>query len=126
MTIVQQTGFDFYFDTDACCECGGFCCRGRSGQVWIDEHDARRIGGFLKISTIDFMLRFTIRVNNRLSLRERYIAGQYACIFFDAGTETCSIYQVRPEQCRRFPFWDYFREHKEELKLECPGIRERD
>jgi Fe-S-cluster containining protein len=32
---------------------------------------------------------------------------------------------MRPEQCRRFPFWEYFKTHREQLVRECPGIRER-
>lgn len=32
------------------------------------------------------------------------------------------IYEVRPTQCRTFPFWDYFKTRVDELKLECPGV----
>lgn len=123
MPIIQQSGFDFCFDTEACAACRGFCCRGKSGHVWIGEQDVRSIGAFLNVNSVDFIRRFTDRSNNRLSLKERYIDGNYACTFFDTSRKKCSIYKVRPDQCRRFPFWDYFREHREELARECPGIR---
>jgi Fe-S-cluster containining protein len=46
------------------------------------------------------------------------------CLFFDGVSRRCSIYEVRPAQCRRFPFWEYFRKYKDEVIRECPGIRE--
>jgi Fe-S-cluster containining protein len=124
MPILQQSGFDFCFDTEACTSCRGFCCRGVPGHVWIGEQDVRSIGAFLNVNSVDFIGRFTDRINNRLSLQERYIDGNYTCIFFDTRRKKCSIYEVRPDQCRRFPFWQYFRVHREELASECPGIRE--
>lgn len=124
MPVIQQAGFDYCFDTEACGECGGFCCRGASGHVWIGQGDVVRMSGFLKLNTVDFLAGYTERTDNRLVLRERRSADGFACIFFDRGRNRCTIYPVRPGQCRSFPFWNYFRNHREELLRECPGIRE--
>lgn len=39
-----------------------------------------------------------------------------ACVFWEEG---CTVYPVRPPQCRSFPFWEGVSE--EELRL-CPGV----
>jgi len=122
-TIIRQPGFDYGFDPGACSACGGGCCRGKAGRVWIGEQDVRNIGEFLDLNRVDFILRFTHRTDNRLSLRELYGDDGYACVFFDTTGKKCTIYPVRPEQCRRFPFWEYFRTCREELAGECPGVR---
>lgn len=122
MSILQQKGFSYSFDTSACRECKGNCCRGNSGHVWLSEEETAEICSFLGINRVDFMLRFTDRIDNRLSLKEVYLSGEFACIFFDNKKKECRIYQVRPDQCRRFPFWNYFRHRVDELASECPGI----
>lgn len=124
MTLLHQDGFDYLFDPTACADCQGKCCKGESGHVWINEHDVDRIGQFLELNKVDFIQRFVNRVNNRLVLKERCGGSDYACIFFDENENKCSIYPVRPEQCRTFPFWEFFKRHKDEVVRECPGIRE--
>ena len=124
MTLLHQDGFDFSFDSIACADCNGKCCKGDSGHVWINDYDVGKIGEFLELNKVDFILRFVNRVNNRLVLKERYGSSGYACIFFDEKENKCSVYPVRPEQCRSFPFWEFFKTHQEEVVKECPGIRE--
>ncbi len=44
------------------------------------------------------------------------------CLFYDDG---CSIYPVRPDQCKTYPFWfENLRSVKKwrRLSRECPGI----
>ena len=77
---------------------------------------------FLQLSQVEVIGEHLNPVGNRLSIRERFVDGEYACKFFDEKTLGCSIYSVRPEQCRRFPFWPYYRDRVEELADECPGI----
>ncbi|MBW2259743.1 MAG: YkgJ family cysteine cluster protein [Deltaproteobacteria bacterium] len=47
--------------------------------------------------------------------------GSFHCLFFDEKNRRCSIYDVRPTQCRTFPFWEYFRDNPDEILKECPG-----
>jgi Fe-S-cluster containining protein len=54
-----------------------------------------------------------------LSLKEK---SNYDCIFWDGG---CTMYHVRPLQCRTFPFWEQIVESAnawETAGAGCPGI----
>jgi Fe-S-cluster containining protein len=123
MDGVHHKGFLYSFDPAACCDCGGFCCRGRSGNIWVNAGEVAQIAGFLKKSQVDVIGECLIQVDNRLSIKERYADGQYECVFFDALALQCSIYAARPGQCRLFPFWQYYKDRLEELLAECPGVR---
>ena len=57
------------------------------------------IAGFLGISIAEFGRRYLRRVGGSLSLTEK---PNHDCIFWDDG---CTVYPVRPTQCRTFPFW---------------------
>jgi hypothetical protein len=66
------------------------------------------------------------RVGLRHSLTEKP-GGD--CIFLkrDNGKAMCSIYPVRPLQCRTWPFWDSnlkSEPHWTESSVNCPGINE--
>ena len=124
MSIVRKDGFDFGFDPDVCKACPSHCCRGESGRVWLDTQELFQICNFLNMNSIDFIQTYLNRVDNRLSIKERFSGYDFECIFLEGPEKKCSIYEVRPFQCRRFPFWDYFRKHKDQAIKECPGIRE--
>lgn len=123
MQLVQHQGYAFSFDPVACRDCAGYCCRGESGNIWVNGEEIRRIAVILKTSRVEVIGTYLKPVGNRLSIAERYTDGQFECIFFDALTRRCSIYTVRPSQCRSFPFWPYYRDRVEELVDECPGVR---
>ena len=36
--------------------------------------------------------------------------------------ESGNIFASKEEQCRTFPFWEYFKTHQKELEKECIGI----
>jgi Fe-S-cluster containining protein len=123
MELLQRKGFSYSFDPAACRQCSGACCRGKSGNIWVKVGEAEQIATYLQVSPIDIIGLYLVRVDNRISIRERYVDGKYECVFFDAQELRCSIYAVRPEQCRSFPFWSYFRGREDELLHECPGVR---
>jgi len=122
--MMQKQGFDYLFDPSACDACGGHCCTGESGYIWVKYHEMEAIADFLERSVEDFATIYLKKVKHRYSLieKKREKEGDYACIFFDDKTNRCSIYPVRPLQCRTFPFWDQFKNHREEVEKECPGI----
>lgn len=123
MACVQKEGFDFRFDPGACKRCQGRCCRGTSGHVWVNQKEIHALGLFLKSNAIDVIDRYLHRIDNRYAMKEQSDAGGYACIFYDTQKHRCSIYEVRPSQCRQFPFWEYFKRHYDLLIEECPGVR---
>jgi len=71
------------------------------------------IKSFLDINKIDY----------KFSLKEVYISkNNYRCIFFNMDKKQCDIYEVRPTQCKTYPFWDRFKKYKSEVIKECPAI----
>ena len=122
--FIRREGFDFAFDPSACADCPSRCCRGKSGHVWVNQKELLQISTFLEINPIDCIQKYFNRVENRLSVKERFAEDSLECVFLEGAEKRCAIYPVRPLQCRQFPFWDYFRTHKDELLKECPGIRE--
>jgi uncharacterized protein len=100
-----------------CTQCGN-CCTGGPGYVWISPEEIVRLAEHLAITPEETVERYCRRVNGRFSLKERRTPeGLYDCIFLkeidvDGAREgiasrrkACSVYAVRPLQCRTWPFW---------------------
>ncbi|MCJ7617073.1 MAG: YkgJ family cysteine cluster protein [Desulfobacterales bacterium] len=123
MDMLQKEGYNFGFDPRACENCSGYCCTGESGNIWVDNEEIKKIAGFLDLSADQFIKYYLTKVYYRYSLKELKISGNFQCVFFDDKNKNCSIYEVRPKQCRTFPFWDYFKDNTEEAFKECPGVK---
>lgn len=113
----------------ACTQCGN-CCTGPPGFVWVEDDEAEAIAKHLKLSVTEFRRRFARRHNGHWTLKETPADGKgYDCVFLRRDTEgraLCSIYPVRPTQCRTWPFWP------ENIRSErawnraantCPGMK---
>jgi len=120
--IVREDGYNFGFDVSKCASCEGNCCIGESGYIWATPKEIDDMASFLELTRDEFLKDYTQKVGYRISLKELKIKGSFHCIFFDADKRGCSIYPVRPKQCRTFPFWDHFKENIDEVVKECPGI----
>ncbi len=116
--------YPFNFDPEACKTCPGICCNGESGNTWVSREEIENIAKFLDMKSEDFILNYLRKTSGRYSIKELRKGSNYACVFFDKEKNGCSIYPVRPEQCRTFPFWPYFKEHPKEVFKECPGVKE--
>ncbi|MFO7750572.1 MAG: YkgJ family cysteine cluster protein [Desulfobacteraceae bacterium] len=125
MSLIVKNGFDFKFDSAVCKTCQGYCCRGESGNVWVSFTEIDDICDFLNLNRIDGFDRYFDRVDNRVSVKETFTDGEFRCVFLDTGGG-CSIYGVRPVQCRTFPFWAEFKQKKEDVFRLCPGVIRRD
>lgn len=99
-----------------CTQCGK-CCGGFPGYVWLSQDDIKKIATFLKISEKEFLKRYTRFCYGRYSLKE--LPQNYNCIFLQDGK--CAIYELRPEQCRTFPFWQDTPSWWEWVKTICKG-----
>jgi len=121
--MISKDGFCYTFNESACASCGGACCIGESGYIWVTYSEIENIAKLLDLTVEDFANRYLKRAKNRYSLKE-YSVGEYgyACIFFDMKKRLCKIYSARPKQCRTFPFWEDFRNNTKELIKECPGV----
>jgi Fe-S-cluster containining protein len=122
--VEQKDGFSYSFDSSKCSECGGTCCIGESGNIWLTNKEIEDISLSLKINTTKFTNLYTDKIKYKTGLKEIKIGEQnYRCIFFDMDTKRCVIYEHRPKQCRTFPFWDYFKSNYKELENECIGVK---
>lgn len=120
--LVTKKGFKYRFDPTACKKCKGNCCIGESGYIWVTDDEIHSIAQHLKISKNEFVKKFLVKIGYRYSIKEKVYEGGFACIFFDDVLLRCGIYEVRPNQCRTFPFWNYFKTRENEVKEECPGV----
>ena len=90
-----------------CTQCGN-CCTGPAGYVWISQEEVLRLAAHFELSVQETVNRYCRIVGDRISLLERINArGDHDCIFLrdEGGKRICSIYPVRPLQCRTWPFW---------------------
>ncbi len=84
-----------------CTRCG-HCCTGEPGFVWVNDTDLAAIAEYLDEPLPEVRARYTRLAARGLTLREK---GNGDCVFYDrvAG---CTVYPVRPPQCRTWPFWE--------------------
>jgi hypothetical protein len=102
-----------------CTQCGD-CCTGEPGYVWVGDDELAAIAAFLGEPLEEVRGLYTKSGRRGLSLREK-LNGD--CVFFQRGTG-CTIYPVRPPQCRTWPFWESNVKTKEdwaETCSICPG-----
>jgi Fe-S-cluster containining protein len=123
MEIMTNKLYKYQFDPNACEGCGGHCCTGESGYIWAKYREIEEMADFVNLSIEEFATMYLRKVKHRYSLIEKQLAvDNYACIFFDESIKRCTIYPVRPLQCRTFPFWEQFKNNEEEVRKECIGI----
>lgn len=91
-----------------CTSCGN-CCTGPEGAVWFDDQEGREMAEHLGMSEKDFLKAYTRKIHGNRSLNEHETEHGFDCVFLDRETKPgkaiCSIYEVRPVQCRTWPFW---------------------
>src|SRR4029077_20051887 len=86
-----------------CTECGQ-CCTGGPGYVWITDQEIEEMSQFLALTREAFLKQYTRQVGERIALLERLsLEGNYDCIFLK--NRKCTLYKVRPKQCRTYPWW---------------------
>ena len=102
------------------CQRGCTTCCTQKGFVYITERDAGRIAAKLGMTVADFEKRYVYRTKN---LRRLRTAREVRCPFL--SSEGCSIHEVKPAQCRAFPFWPELVQSKRAWRKTaewCPGI----
>jgi Fe-S-cluster containining protein len=80
------------------------------------------IARVMKLSLEDFADEYVKAAYGRLSLQERLREGEYHCALFDPYQSRCLVYQVRPRQCRTFPYWEQYLTNYQQLLELCPGV----
>jgi Fe-S-cluster containining protein len=102
-----------------CTRCGN-CCTGEPGNVWVNDEEIAAIAE-LRGESVEEVIALHTHIGPRgRSLRER-VNGD--CVFYDRQ-RGCTIYPVRPRQCRTWPFWESnvgTPEDWERTRSVCPG-----
>lgn len=86
----------------------------------MTNDDIARLSGYLGMSAADFERRYVYRTKNLSRLR---VPRHAQCEFLVDGG--CSVHEVKPTQCRTFPFWPELLESRREWHKTgkwCPGI----
>ena len=126
LPVLEKTTADNAWYADGlrftCSQCGN-CCTGGPGYVWIDRDEIVKLAAYLNLSPEDTIERYCRKVDGKFSLKERRSpAGLYDCIFLKETKvggaarngddekvvhtiRACTVYPVRPLQCRTWPFW---------------------
>jgi uncharacterized protein len=84
-----------------CSRCGN-CCTGEPGFVWVNDEEVATIAKFREEPVEQLIALYTTAVGDDRTLREKTNGD---CVFYD-GSAGCTIYPVRPRQCRTWPFWE--------------------
>ena len=113
-------GLQFRCQTD----CGN-CCKGpQPGWTYVTEEEATRIAEFLGLTPDAFGKRHLRRLESGLCLTEKPVTND--CILWDDEVG-CTVYKVRPQQCRQFPFWTEVVKTKatwSDYANDCPGMNQ--
>ena len=103
-----------------CTRCGN-CCTGAPGYVWVDEDEIEKLAANRGEPVREFTALYVRSARGKKTLREKPNGD---CVFFEAG-KGCTVYSVRPKQCRTWPFWESNVESPEEWQRtaeNCPGM----
>jgi Fe-S-cluster containining protein len=141
LDVLDNSGSDQPWYADGlkftCSQCGN-CCTGAPGYVWISDVEIGRLAAHLRMRRADVLEKYCRRIGERYSLKERRSPqGLYDCVFLNEvkapapsrkvthTRRVCAIYEVRPLQCRTWPFWDGLLADEERWKAageRCHGI----
>ena len=103
-----------------CIRCGS-CCKvnGDYAFVYVTPEESDTIMEFLDIPRKEFMKSYCSRLEGSMIIKFQ----NNICPFLE--NDTCSIYKVRPVQCRAWPFWSFNLHTPDQWNLaavRCPGI----
>jgi Fe-S-cluster containining protein len=84
-----------------CTRCGN-CCTGAPGFVWVNGDEINAIAAYRGEPVPQVTALYTRPFDGDRSLREK---ANGDCVFYDRQ-QGCTIYPVRPRQCRTWPFWE--------------------
>jgi Fe-S-cluster containining protein len=112
-----------HFECTAC----GKCCTGKGGKVWVNTAEQNEISDLLNLSRKELIESY-LDVGDKkgkYGIQQVQKEGEERCIFLTTENK-CSIYRVRPTQCRTFPYWPQIMASHydwQRSQQQCEGIR---
>jgi uncharacterized protein len=107
----------------ACTQCGN-CCTGKPGFVWVNDEEIAAIAEVRGEPVEEVRGLYTRgEGGTRRSLKEKPNGD---CVFYDR-TAGCTVYPVRPRQCRTWPFGECNTQSPAawaRAAAECPGCNQ--
>jgi Fe-S-cluster containining protein len=100
MTSTAKPRFD-------CAACPGYCCS--HARIAVSEFDIERLARHFKISKTEAKQRFTYRyktkdADEQILRHQRDHIYKTICRFFDTDERRCTVYEARPNVCRKYPY----------------------
>jgi Fe-S-cluster containining protein len=108
-----------------CQQCGNCCAGPEEGFIWVTTPEIERLAEHLGITVEKLRKTYLARAVTRTTIIEDPVSKD--CIFLSNinGIRGCSVYPVRPNQCRTWPFWSSNLTSPSawnSAALKCPGI----
>ena len=101
----------------------GRCCDQPGGIVYLAPTDAEKLAEHAGMDVEAWLRRdCTKTLDGRYIFRSRQ--GDGICIYLNEKKQ-CNVYQVRPQQCKAFPWWSENLRSKRswnKVKESCPGL----
>src|SRR5690606_111767 len=90
-----------------CLKCPGYCCS--HARIEVSDYDIARLAKHFGISFETAKKRFTYRyktkdADEQILRHQRDHIYKSVCRFFDRDERRCTVYDARPNVCRRYPY----------------------
>ena len=90
-----------------CLKCPGYCCS--HGRIAVSDFDIQRLARHFELTEAQAKERFTYLYRSAdgdeqvLRHHQDHIYAS-VCRFFDRDQRRCTVYEARPNVCRRYPY----------------------
>lgn len=114
-TALDSVNSRGYAPTDAmktktrfnCLSCPGYCCS--HPRIAVSDYDIERLAKHFGISARAARKRFTYRyttkdADEQILRHQKDHVYKTICRFFDTDARRCTVYEARPNVCRRYPY----------------------
>lgn len=90
-----------------CLACPGYCCS--HARIAVSEFDIARLARHFELTLDQARKKFTYRhvtkaVNEQILRQQRDHIYPSVCRFFDTQERRCTVYEARPNVCRKYPY----------------------
>lgn len=90
-----------------CATCPGYCCS--HSRIAISEYDIARLAKHFDLSPAEAKQKFTYNyqtkeVDEQILRHKKDHIYKTVCRFFDTDERRCTVYEARPNVCRKYPY----------------------